>query len=192
MFSMIFVVIAVTLTHYLRTGPDSLLKSYEYQYNADNSVGIAQNAHAAASVGETYMYDEQGHILRRQVARDGVIRMAHNQVFETKMTTHETVLNSGFPVSQWDPCTLEKIYQSKSALHMTILGGSCTARAARNCSSTGPLRDGRDYDPQDVLGGRFSNILERALTTAVPPDQSNANANTAMNISIANMGQGGM
>ena len=121
------------------------------------------------------------------------------------------MLAQGFPVSSWDSCTLEQIYQAKQQqqrqqlvspsspsspvlpLRVTILGGSCTARAAKNCGSRGPLWD-RDYDERDVLGGRYSNILESTLASLhdYKVDRDGiATTNHSLNVEVTNMGQGG-
>lgn len=153
------------------------------------------------------LYDESGHKIRQRLARAGLNHLAKSRAFDTLFTTQETVVAEGFTVSSWDPCTLERIYQANQQqqepllsypsppavpLGITILGGSCTARAARNCSSAGPLWD-RDFDEDDVLGGRFSNILEATLGSLRDYELNNdgTTTNHTLNVKVTNMGQGG-
>ena len=145
---------------------------------------------------------QESHQLRIRIGQAGLdsVRHAFNT---THLTTLETVLSQGFPQS-WNPCTLEQIYQRKhhrqtsfdtsstlEPLRITLLGGSGSARAADRCSSNGPLD--YSYDPHDVYGGRYSNILEHRLNSiALEDDEESLNGtSSSWNVEITNMGQGG-
>lgn len=132
----------------------------------------------------------ESHQMRRRIGQAGLdsVRTAFTT---TTLTTLETVLSQGFP-HRWNPCTLERIYQSKepkqhafpTPLRITLLGGSGSARSSDPCSSSSTDRD--DYVPRDVYGGRYSNILEHSLNSIGTQNSS------FWKVEITNMGQGGM
>ena len=128
--------------------------------------------------------------MRRRIGQAGLdsVRTAFHT---TNLTTLETVLSQGFP-HRWNPCTLERIYQSKEQtdppatppLRITLLGGSGSARSSEYCSSTGII-DRDEYDPRDKFAGRYSTILEHHLNTM-------SNSSSHWKVEITNMRQGGM
>ena len=91
-----------------------------------------------------------------------------------------------FEIKRSAPCTIQSMLQRKrftsqnstvpEPLKVVILGGSCSARAATNCTD----------ETGDHLSGRYSNILQRAMDK----DSQSLFLESKLQVEVINMAQG--
>jgi hypothetical protein len=92
-------------------------------------------------------------------------RFYHEGAFDTEVSTTNSVLAHGFPLS-WNDCTLRRLWESETSsepLHFVVLGGSASAHSAKNCSQNGTSHS-QAFRGSDYFSGRYSNILKEQLS----------------------------
>lgn len=130
---------------------------------------------------------EQNFQDRRGYAKQALDLMAVEDVFETFLTSKESVMERGFPF-QWHPCTIPSLFRSKdeqrkdhSALKVVFVGGSCTTTSAASCGH-------READ--NTQDARFTDILASSLEGDSFLFVSD-NKEAKMDFQIVNLGQAG-
>jgi len=103
--------------------------------------------------------------------------------FTTEFSSRSVALQKGFPPQfQWKPCVLERIFQKKQQIQVTLVGGSTAARAPNNCTGS---------------KGRYSNILQDQLhqnAQALPALKNSTHSQyhkALMQFQVHNMAKGG-
>jgi hypothetical protein len=129
--------------------------------------------------------------LRQKHAQQALEVMDAEGVFDTILTSRESVLQKGFPF-QWEPCSLPRIFRrleeqdDSRPLQMAFLGGSATAAAAAHCGI-----DEQNHQDMDAPGetARYTSLLRNWMEVDnflfVVDDQP-----SRMDFDIVNLGQG--
>jgi len=144
-------------------------------------------------------------------AQHALQQMETDKVFDTSVSYRDMVLKKGFPF-RWGPCTIGNLLRRKqqqettpsrrNIMQVAVLGGSSSARPGNNCT----CKTTTSTEHQDLLAGRYSNILQRQLDNVYSFGKSNHDPwigssihqemkptnNSVFQFQIVNMAQGAM
>ena len=153
------------------------------------------NAPSETGLEPTMTTDWKGQL--RQASQKALQRMEERKAFVTPYATRQSVLQHGF-LTQWEDCTIHNLLESKQqrtannnnnndsslevVIRVVVLGGSCSARAANNCTD----------ETGELLTGRYSNVLQKLLNGDRHHANHNKNGknNISLEVQIYNMAQG--
>jgi hypothetical protein len=115
----------------------------------------------------------------QNVASINMDRRNTSKIFDTAVSSHEEVLQKGFPLPHWNPCTIQnkikKKIRERKDIKITILGGSASSRTADDCTVSGTSF----CRYSDVLQNIFWDFTTEAPTLAA-----------SINFTVSNMAHG--